>query len=630
MLKPDSVEPASARQWEHLWLQAALLVTLVFLAYLPALSGGFIWDDDAYVTSNPLLTAPDGLKRIWFSTHSQSQYFPLVFTTLRLERWLWGLDPSGFHLVNVLLHSANALLVWGLLRRLAVPGAWLAGAIFALHPVQAETVAWITELKNTQSTFFYLLAVWAWLEFTDRTTVRPWRFYALALLLHLLALLSKTTACTLPAALLLVLWVRHERVCWRRWIQIVPFVLFGIGLGLVSVWWEAHLGNYTKVLHLNFAWPERLLVATRALWFYAAKLFWPAKLTFSYPRWEINPCDPLQYGWLLACIAIALLLWRQRKALGRGPTAAVLFFALALAPMLGFVSLYTFRYSFVADHYQYLACVGLIALFTGWACSPAVTRWLGPKVRYASGLFLLLVLGALTWRQAGIYQNLETLWSDTVAKNPQSWLAQVNLGACRVDEGRFDEAIQLFQKSLLLQPNEIAHNNLGWELVRQGKFEEALGHFHAALDIHPQYALAHCNLAITLQTLGRTGEALAHYREALRTDPLMLRALNNLAWTLATHPNPEFRDGAEAVRLAERACEATRYGFAQFVGTLAAAYAEAGRFDEAVATAEKAQALAQAMGDPGLAERNARLSELYRAGRPYRDTNSTSAPQTGR
>ena len=194
-----------------------MLVLLIFLAYYPALRGGFIWDDDAYVTENPLLTAPDGLKRIWFSLDSPSQYFPLTYTTFRLERSFWGLNPAGYHLVNILLHAVNALLVWRLLRRLSVPGAWLAAALFALHPVQVESVAWITERKNVLSLFFFLLALLAWIEFAGDRPRPAWRWYGLTLIFYGLALCAKTTACTLPAALLLILWLKEKPINRPGW-----------------------------------------------------------------------------------------------------------------------------------------------------------------------------------------------------------------------------------------------------------------------------------------------------------------------------------------------------------------------------------------------------------------------------
>src|SRR6202030_1742433 len=215
------------QQW-RIYLFVLLLAAVTILAYRPAWNGGFLWDDDAYVTNNELLTAPDGLRRIWFSFDSPSQYFPLVYTTFRIERALWGLNPAGYHVVNVLLHVANALLVWRLLARLRVPGAWLAGAIFALHPVQVESVAWITERKNVLMGFFFLLTLLAWTAFVDDDTRRRWRFYCLALILYALSLSAKTTACTLPAALFLILWLQKKPINRERILQIIPFLLLGL------------------------------------------------------------------------------------------------------------------------------------------------------------------------------------------------------------------------------------------------------------------------------------------------------------------------------------------------------------------------------------------------------------------
>ena len=326
------LRPVPSGRWY--WLFGLLLVVTTLFAYAPAWHAGFIWDDDRYVTENPMLTAPDGLQQIWFSAHRQSQYFPLIYTTFKFERALWGLKPVGYHLVNILVHGLNAGLVWALLRRLAMPGAWLAAAVWALHPVQVESVAWITELKNTQSTLFCLLSVLAWLRFVDPRAVRRGWFYAAALVLQALALFSKTTACTLPAALLLVLWWRGETIGWRRIVQVTPFLLLGVTMGLVSVWWEGHLGNYQESSGAGFGWLERLLIATRALWFYAGKLLWPATLTFSYPQWAINAREPTQYVWLIGSVVVACLLGWQRKWLGRGVIAGVLFFMATLLTVI--------------------------------------------------------------------------------------------------------------------------------------------------------------------------------------------------------------------------------------------------------------------------------------------------------
>src|SRR5262245_46525519 len=272
--------PSNYRWWNQAWLAGLVLVALTVFAYQPAWNAGFIWDDDAYVTQNSLLTAPDGLKRIWFSLDSPSQYFPLVYTTFRFERALWGLNAAGYHWVNLLLHAVNALLVWRLLTRLKIPGAWLAAAIFALHPVNVESVAWTTQLKNVQSLFFSLLALLTWIEFVETDRHRG-RWYGLTLLFYALALLSKTTACTLPAALLLILWLKRRPIQWNRIAQIVPFLMMGVAMGMVSMWWERHHQGTEGAIY-SIPLLERVLIASRAVWFYAGKLLWPSNLTFNY------------------------------------------------------------------------------------------------------------------------------------------------------------------------------------------------------------------------------------------------------------------------------------------------------------------------------------------------------------
>ncbi|MGA2245773.1 MAG: tetratricopeptide repeat protein [Verrucomicrobiota bacterium] len=495
-----------------LWLGLAIVVATV-AAYWPAFSAGFIWDDDRYVTENPLLTAPDGLARIWFTAHFQSQYFPLVYTTLRIEYALWGLNPVGYHVVNLCLHIANALLAWALLRRLALPGAWLAGAVFALHPVQVESVAWVSELKNTESTLFYLLALLAWWRFCAG---RGQWYYALALALQALALFAKTTACTLPAAMLLLLFLKNEAIGRRRVLQTLPFLFLGFGMGALTVWWEQHLGNYTPRLHLLGGPVDRLLVATHALWFYAGKILWPAELAVIYPRWEINAGDWRQYVWLIGCLAVAAPLWRCRRRLDRGVAAGVFFFVAALSPMLGFIPLYTFHFSYVADHYQYLACLGLIALAAGLAATSGLRSPVAHCWRLPAAAVLLCVLGCLTWRQCRAYRTGETLWRDTLAKNPQSWVAHTNLGRLLAQEGKFAEAEAHYVAALGPgSGEESVHYNYGNLLARTGRYNEAAAQYQETLQISPEKAAAHNNLGFALNKLHRPDEAIAEFERAI-------------------------------------------------------------------------------------------------------------------
>ncbi|MFM2293716.1 MAG: hypothetical protein RLZZ350_129 [Verrucomicrobiota bacterium] len=517
----------SAHSRFNFYAATAALVLLVVVAYLPVWHAGYVWDDDRYVTENPLLTAPDGLWKIWFSAHVQSQYFPLVFTTLRLEHTLWGLHPLGYHVINVLFHAANALLAWTLLRRLAVPGAWLAAAVWALHPVQVESVAWVTELKNTESTFFYLTACLAWQKFLDGQK----NFYALALLACLLALFAKTTACTLPAALVLICWLRGEKFSWRRAAQILPFVAVGIALGLVSVWWEKHLGNYSVESGAEFSLPERALLAARALCFYAGKIFWPWPLAFSYPKWHVALREFSSWLWLAGVAGATVLVWLRRSILPRGVMAGLIFFTAALSPMLGLIWLYTFRYASAADHYQYLASLGLIAALVGVAVHHA--RAWSENVRVTMVTCLLLALGALTWRQSNFYRNSATLWSATLAANPDSALAHGNLGLELFNRGQLDAAEQHQREAVRLKPDYTeGWNNLGQALDARGDTAGAIAAYERALALHANFAEPSVNLGGLLVRLGRRDEGIKYLRAAVQSAPGLAEAHNNLAAAL--------------------------------------------------------------------------------------------------
>jgi len=509
--------PLSSRT--RAWLFGLLLAAVTIFMYQPAWNGGFIWDDDAYVTNNELLTAPDGLRRIWFWLDSPSQYFPPVYSTFRIEHALWGLNPSGYHWINLLLHVANALLVWRALVRLKVPGAWLAGAIFALHPVHVESVAWITERKNVLMGFFFLLTLLAWIAFLDERTKRPWRFYGLALILYVLALSAKTTACTLPAALLLILWLQKKPINKRRLSQVVPFLILGIGMGLLAVWWERyHQGTRGALFALGPI--ERILIASRAVWFYLSKLIWPSNLTFIYPKWNISPAHPLDYAWLLAGIALCAVIYFARRYVGRGVEVAAAFFVAALSPVLGFIMLYTFRYTFVADHYQYLASIGPIALASAGVATLACTfKRSRPLILSAAGC-VTVTLALLTWRQAAMYADIEALWRTTLKENPECWMAHNNLGIALFQKGDTDDAIAHYRTTLEMQPDFWdAEYNLGIALLSKGQVDEAIAHCSNAVRIAPNDPDAQVALGNALLQKERIDDAIVHYQKALSMRP---------------------------------------------------------------------------------------------------------------
>ncbi|MGD0551685.1 MAG: hypothetical protein ABSB25_03430 [Sedimentisphaerales bacterium] len=517
---------------------AIAIVAGCFTAYIPAIESGYIWDDDKYVTANPLLSAPDGLYRIWFSTDSPSQYFPLVYTTFRAEYQLWGLNPAGYHAVNVAIHCINALLLWVILRRLSIPGAWLASAIFALHPVQVESVAWITERKNTLMLLFSLLSILCWVKsvFDNQSGRKAVLLYTGSLVFCALALFSKATACMLPAALVLVLWLKHSPITVKRWLQIVPYIAMAIGIGFLVMWWERHHQG-TGYVNFGLSVTEKVLIAGRALWFYLWKLVWPVNLMFSYPRWNIDATNIWQYAWPVSFAAVMAAGWLLRKRTGRGIPTAIIFFPVILLPMLGFFSLYTFVYTFVADHYQYMASIGPIAIIAGIAAT--VYRRSGENVKFiivsAAGV-LLITLGVLTWRQCGVYKNSDTLWADTLKKNPDSWLAHGQIGESLFGQGKSDEALihldrQLELASYLKKIHPMAYSDVyyckGLIFSAKGKLQEAAEQFKLSLEIDDKSAMVHYLLADVLVKQGKIEEATMHLQRGFEI--AKAKGANNLA-----------------------------------------------------------------------------------------------------
>ena len=499
---------------------AVLLATVTIFAYRPAWHGGFLWDDDDYIINNELLTAPQGWQRIWFSLDSPSQYFPLTYSTFRIEHALWGLNTTGYHWVNLLLHVGNALLVWAVLARLGVPGSWLAAAIFALHPVQVESVAWITERKNVLMGFFFLLTLLTWIAFVDERTRRQWIFYCLALIFYVLALSAKATACTLPVALFLILWLQKKPITMRRLMQIVSFVVVGVGMGLLAVWWERYHQGTNRGVFTFLSPIERILVASRAVWFYLSKIFWPSDLTFIYPRWNISPVDLVDYIWLLAGMAACVAIYFLRRHFGRSVEVAAAFFVATLSPVLGFIMLFTFRYTFVADHYQYLACIGPIALASAGIASLSDKFTQYRTVIVSAAFLIVATLGTLTWRQAATYTDIETLWRTTLAKNPECWMAHTNLGLVLFEKGMIDDAIAHYQSALQMQPDWWdAEYNLGTALLAKGRVDEALLHCQKAVSLRPTDPDAQVSLGNLLLQKGRVAEAIVHYQKAITVRP---------------------------------------------------------------------------------------------------------------
>jgi len=529
-LSPLARLSAAFSRWGTPGMCAAILfVTLA--VYLPAIRGGFIWDDNAHVTRPDLLPV-GGLWRIWFEPGATQQYYPVLHGAFWLEHRFWGGSALGYHLLNVLLHAWSACLLAVLLRRLAIPGAWLAAWVFALHPVCVESVAWIAEQKNTLSTAFYLLAALVYFKWRERSGLLYW----LATGLFILALLSKSVTATLPAALLVILWWKRGALSWRQDVRpLIPWFVLGAAAGVMTAWVERTLVG-AKGAAYDLGPLQRCLLAGRAVWFYLGKLLWPADLIFIYPRWELNASAWWQYLPPAALLALLGCLWSLSRRGLRGPLASALFFAGSLAPALGFFNVYPFVYSYVADHFQYLACLGVIALAAaGWAgwrvrggVSGAGGKGGGAIAPLVVAVAVTAVLGILTWRQNMMYRNAETLYRTTLAKNPESWMAHNNLGQLLDQSGRTGEAIAEYRESLRLKPDARVHFNLGVALASEGRIGEAILHYEAALKLDPTDAEAHINLALLCVRMGRLDEAITHDEAALRIRPSAFEAHNNL------------------------------------------------------------------------------------------------------
>jgi len=584
------------------WLWGLILVLAVILVYQPVWYAGFIWDDEDHITANPVIIGPLGLKEIW--TTSAGQFFPLVLTTFWLEHALWGLAPLPYHLVNVFMHGACAVVLWRVLRSMQIPGAWLGAALWALHPVQVESVAWITEMKNTQSCLFYLLTILffvRWLGTRENPKRGDWN-YALTLVFTVLAMASKSSTVVLPVVLALCAWWVEGRWQWRHLMRLAPIFLMAVVASAITLWPQTSDAAATADPQFARTWPERVVTSGDAVWFYLGKLLWPHPLIVVYPRWRIDAGQWVSYLPLLAVIVVMFILWRKRESRFRLCFFALSYFLVVLSPFLGLIDQSFWRYSFVEDHLQYLACMGPLAL------AGAGMVWLAEFVIpgrpwLQSGLYagLLLILGGLSWQRTWVYESEETLWTDTLAMNPKSWVGYNNLGKVLLQKGQVDEAMAQFQKSLGINPNDTeARNNLGNALSQKGEIDEAVEQYKKVLEIAPTLAEAHNNLGLALLKKGQVDEAIAQYQKALEINPSYAGAYLNLGNALLDRGQAD-----EAIAQFQKAL-GINPNYAEAHYNLGVAFLAKGQVDEAMAKFQKALEI-----DPNYAEAHYNLGTAF-------------------
>ena len=471
-------------------LAAAFLCAVTAIAYFPSLRNGFAWDDDLILTRNSLVKSGSGLWQFWLSGR-QADYWPVTYSALWVQWRLWGMHAAGYHAVNLALHLANSLLLWAVLRRMGLPGSYLAALIFAVHPVNVESVAWISESKNLLALLFSLASVWFYAGSEAVSPGTGWRAYGLGLLAFALAMLSKGSAAFLPLVLVgLVAWRR--RVEGKDLVLAFPFFAVAAVLALADVWFQKH---GTGQVFRNAGPAERLLGAGAVVWFYLGKAVWPAGLAFVYPEWHVSAADPLWWAPLAGAVLLTAVLWRSRRGWSRPPLYAWGYFCAALIPAMGFADVYFMRYSLVADRYAQFALIGVVALAaSGLSALRAAAQGALPSRVLTVAVVALFSL--LTWRQCGMYRDARTLFLATIERNPGCWMAYNYLGATEPPPA----------------------------------LKESIAYFEKALEIKPGYSEARDNLGVALARAGRLPEARAQFEEEAREEPGSPRARANLEW----------------------------------------------------------------------------------------------------
>ncbi|MGD0656287.1 MAG: tetratricopeptide repeat protein [Thermoguttaceae bacterium] len=659
---------------------AALIVVAVFLAYQQSINGGFVLDDDLLITENPNIKAPDGLYRFWCTTKEQD-FWPMTYTMLWIEWRLWGRNPTGFHVTSLILHIVETLLIWIILRKLSIPGAFLAALIFAVHPVNVESVAWISEQKNTMTMLFFLLSILWYLKaevhmaiagiapapshggpcegeknHSPLATLHSPLWYWLSLAMFALAMFSKGSAAVLPALLLGIVWwlrplgtdpisVSMKMGLWpsirRDLLRTAPFFAIALALAGVNVWFQTH---GTDLVYRSAGFTERLLGAGCVVWFYLYEAIFPVDLYFIYPMWHIQTGNWLWWLPLFGALIVTAVLWRYRKGWSRPFLFAWGFFCVSLAPVAGFTDVGFMRYSLVANRYQHIAIIGVIALVAaGWSLWHRQTRDATRWTAIAIALAALASLTFLSWRQNGNYRTEIILYRTTLEKNPDCWMVHNNLGFMLAMSGDTREAIKHFQQAVDLNPNyPDAQNNLGNLLFNAGRAKEAEEHFRQALRVKPNYPQAYCNLGNlffttnrlkeameqfrqalqykpdyfdacrglgnALLNLGRLQEAIEQYRQALDMEPDHPDLYNNIG--VALFQTDRFHEAIDRYRQALR----LKPNYAEVYLNLALAHASLHQSSEALASARKGLALARSQGQTALVKKIEEWLNSYQAG----------------
>jgi tetratricopeptide (TPR) repeat protein len=525
--RKTSVDESPKFYWKRL-AAAALIFGVTFIVYASGIDGGFILDDDLYLTQNKLIADADGLYSFWFTTRA-TDYYPVSNSTLWLEWRMWGLNPTGYHVTNVILHAVASFLVYYVLNQLRVPGALLAGVLFAVHPVNVESVEWIAQRKGLLALVFFLFSL-LWYLRSQLKGPKASAQYWLSLVAFALGILSKSSVAMLPLMLLLLIWWKRH-IVRRDWILLAPFLLFAIVLVLVNMQFQKQsMGDFVRTASLM----QRLLAAGAVVWFYLYKAVLPFGLVFIYPQWNVDTANLLWWVPAIACVVVSLILWRLRQGWAKPLFVAWAFYLLALLPVMGFSDFGFMKYSLVADHYQYVAIVSVVAVVSAywsfWQRGSPLSR----TSAMLTATVVICILIAMSRQQVALYRDAITLYQATTERNPTCWIAHYNLGCILSERKELQQAVDRFEEALKYKSDyPEAHDNLGVALALQRRYPEAIEHYREAARLKPGLPRPHLNLGISLAYTGQLDEGISEFREAIRLEPSLAEAHFNLGGALA-------------------------------------------------------------------------------------------------
>jgi tetratricopeptide (TPR) repeat protein len=552
-------------QWESLLAKAALIVLACLWIYSPVYDGEWLWDDDYLLTQNTVVHAADGLPSLWVAP-ATADYLPLTMSALWLQWRFFGLDSTGYHFVSILLHALGACLLWAVLQRMKVRGAWLAGFVFAVHPICVESVAWISELKNTFSLPFFLAAVWFFVRYEEKAERR---FYFAALGFFLLAMLAKSSVVMFPFVMLLYVWWKRRRISWADVFRTVPFFAISLLLGLLTLHFQSTRAIGDEPIPIG-GFDSRLAIAGMAILFYLTKLFWPIPLLPIYPQWQANPPDPQQLLPLFLIAGSLALFWMKRKTWGRDALMGTGFYLIMLLPVLGFVPMSYMRVGWVADHFIYIPMLGVIAFATAAGVRAFELARARMKPLFLGGATgILFGLMVLSYNYAAVWKNEDELWTHTLPHNPDSWQAHNRLGAREFNRGNVDVALEHFLEAVRLRPDLAeTQNNLGSAVLAKKDTKSAVKHFREALRLTPSIVAIQSNLANALVLDEQIEAACELYADLVRRFPSNPTFLCNLGVTFfrtghipdsiicfeqALKINPNLGDASENLKIARQA-----------------------------------------------------------------------------